>query len=88
MDADRYASIKRLYHEARPRRAEERTGFLRQACGGDAPSTEVESLIAHDGEGDFLSIPAAALGGTGATLIGHHLGLVRHLGTARRRRNG
>jgi serine/threonine protein kinase len=75
MDADRYATIKHLYHEALARREEDRAGFLRQACEGDGDlRTEVESLLAHDGQGDFLSTPVAALGGLGATVIGRSLG--------------
>ena len=75
MHADRYATIKDLYHKALARRVEDRAGFLSHACGGDdALRTEVESLLAHDGQGNFLSTPAAALGGLGVTLIGHSLG--------------
>ena len=75
MDADRYATIKHLYHEALARRVEDRTGFLSQACGGDdALRAEVESLLAHDGQGDFLILPPRCLAALGPTLIGHHLG--------------
>ena len=73
MTPDRWARIERLYHEALERGAAERAAFLTEACSGDdALQSEVESLLAHDGEAASLSTPAAASGG--ATLVGQALG--------------
>ena len=60
MNADRFAEIERLYHEAMIRRPEERAAFLDQACGNDdALRREVQSLLSlQTGADDFLSRPA------------------------------
>src|SRR5580658_732721 len=47
MEAERWAAIESLYHAALEREPAERSGWLGQACGGDAGlRKEVESLLA------------------------------------------
>ena len=49
-DADRWAIVERIYHEAVERPVAERAAFLESACAGDdALRHEVESLLANDG---------------------------------------
>ncbi|HEY7336909.1 MAG TPA: protein kinase [Bryobacteraceae bacterium] len=63
MDAQRWARIESLYHAALGRAANERSGYLADACAGDADlQREVETLLGHaDAElkspatDDFLS---------------------------------
>jgi eukaryotic-like serine/threonine-protein kinase len=74
MTPERWATIERLYHESQARHGEERRAFLDEACGSDdALRREVESLLAHDGQADFLSTPFVPTGG-GALVIGQRLG--------------
>jgi serine/threonine protein kinase len=73
MTPDRWARIDRLYHEALERGTADRPAFLTDACAGDdALRSEVESLLAHDGDAAFLSTPAVTT--NGATLVGQALG--------------
>ena len=49
-DADRWATVERIYHDAVDRPLSERAAFLQAACAGDdALRHEVESLLANDG---------------------------------------
>ena len=49
-DADRWAIVERIYHEAVERPVAERAAFLDSACAGDAALRhELESLLANDG---------------------------------------
>ena len=49
-DADRWASVERIYHEAVDLPVGERAAFLDSACAGDdALRHELESLLASDG---------------------------------------
>jgi serine/threonine protein kinase/Tol biopolymer transport system component len=69
MNPKRWQEIERLYHEALARDADERSEFLRQACGGDDDvRQEVESLLSQATAADRL------LSGRGA---GPHDQLVR-----------
>src|ERR1700693_2283570 len=75
MTADRWSTIERLYHEALARPAEDRAAFLSQACrGDDALRHEVESLVAHEPDGAFLSAPAPAFRDNPSIRIGQTLG--------------
>ena len=48
-DADRWATVERIYHDAIDRPSSERAQFLQSACAGDdALRNEVESLLAND----------------------------------------
>ena len=60
MDADRWARVERIYHDAMERSAGEREAFLDAACAGDhALRHEVASLLAFDrAAGRFLERPA------------------------------
>ena len=61
MTPERWATVERLYHEALERGADERAGFLAEACAGDdGLRREVEGLLDHDGGAAFLSTPAVA----------------------------
>ena len=49
-DADRWAIVERIYHEAVERPVADRPAFLDSACAGDdALRHELESLLANDG---------------------------------------
>ena len=49
-DADRWAIVERIYHEAVERPVEERSAFLDSACAGDdVLRHELDSLLANDG---------------------------------------
>jgi serine/threonine protein kinase/Tol biopolymer transport system component len=49
-DADRWAIVERIYHEAVERPVADRAAFLESACAGDATlRRELESLLANDG---------------------------------------
>ena len=49
-DADRWAVVERIYHEAVERPVADRPAFLESACAGDvALRRELESLLANDG---------------------------------------
>ena len=49
-DADRWAVVERIYHEAVERPVADRPAFLDSACAGDvALRRELESLLANDG---------------------------------------
>jgi len=59
--ADRWRRVDELVERALERPAGERPAFLDEACGDDdALRREVESLIAHDRDDEFLATPAAA----------------------------
>jgi serine/threonine-protein kinase len=61
MDADRWAHIQQLCHEALERDTEEQAAFLESACGSDQDlRREVESLLAHRHEADTF-IEAGAM---------------------------
>ena len=57
---ERWQQVKELFHEALGREAQERSGFLGEACAGDESlRQEVLSLIAsHETRGSFLDVPA------------------------------
>ena len=75
MTPERWATIKRLYHETLAYSANERGAFLADACAGDnALRREVESLLAQDGGAAFLNTPAVANGIGGGIRIGQALG--------------
>src|SRR4029450_1462791 len=76
MSPERWATVERLYHEALTRSANERQGFLAEACAGDdALRREVESLLDHDGSAAFLSPPAAVQAmPSGSSLVGQAVG--------------
>jgi Tol biopolymer transport system component len=76
MTPERWATVERLYHEALTRSANERQGFLAEACAGDdALRREVESLLDHDGSAAFLSTPAAVQAmPSGSSLVGQAVG--------------
>jgi eukaryotic-like serine/threonine-protein kinase len=81
-DSDRWRRVGDLFAQALERPAGERTQFLRQACGSDAPlAAEVLSLLrAHEqaNAGRFLDRPAASLDPTllddASPLIGRQIG--------------
>jgi Tol biopolymer transport system component len=60
VDPDRWHRVELIYHAALAREADERTAFLREACGDDeALRREVESLLAYAGGAQaFLASPA------------------------------
>ena len=60
MTPERWRRTEELYYAARDRAPDERSGFLRAACGGDdALRLEVESLLSEpDPDDGFLSKPA------------------------------
>jgi hypothetical protein len=75
MDAERWARIERLYHEALGRASEDRATLLGHACENDsALRHEVESLLAHDGDPSFLGAPAGAFDDGPAGNHGQRLG--------------
>ena len=64
MAAERRQRISDLYHAARERLPEERSAYLREACGGDDRlRDEVESLLRYEvASADFLERPAVVVG--------------------------
>src|SRR5688572_22061088 len=82
MTPEQYQQVGRLFQAALELEADERAGFLTQACGGDEQlRREVESLIgAHEQAGSFMAAPApevAAQGLAGSragSLVGRQLG--------------
>jgi hypothetical protein len=60
MTPERWEQVGQLYQAAIELRPDERTAFLKQACGEDMPlRREVESLLAAEGQvGDFLAAGA------------------------------
>jgi Tol biopolymer transport system component len=67
LTADRWRQVEDLCHAVLSRPAAERTSFLSAACAGDpALQQEVESLLAGESSAEaFMSVPAAALTGSG-----------------------
>ncbi len=58
---DRWRRIDELVERALELPAPERAAFLEEACGGDdSLRREVDSLLAHDRDDEFLATPAAA----------------------------
>ncbi len=73
MDPQRWQRVDALFEAALERAANQRPGFLEEACDGDLPlRREVESLLAAAGKaGHFLDAPAAgAPGDAAASAIG------------------
>ena len=64
-EAERWARIQQLFHEAADRPPAERDAFLRAACRDDAElRQEVEALLVADAaEGDLFDVPREALFG-------------------------
>ena len=61
MEGARWQKVDRIFAAALERAPAERAAFLDAACAGDESlRREVESLIEHDREGDFLEEPAVA----------------------------
>ena len=60
MDSERWRKVEELYHSALEIPANQRSGFLRESCGGDdALRNEVKSLLAYqDGSEAFIEMPA------------------------------
>ena len=60
MRSERWQQIESLYHAALEQDVDSRSGYLRQACAGDAElEREVESLLAQtEGSEEFLESPA------------------------------
>lgn len=60
MDAERAHRLEQLYHSALEHPDNERSAFLKSACGrDDALLEEIESLLAHDRQADsFIERPA------------------------------
>jgi Tol biopolymer transport system component len=83
MTPERWQQIEDLCHRALALPPDDRPNFLAQACGDDdALRREVESLVAHEPQMEgFMSVPAVALGASGATdpirgaLVGQRLGV-------------
>jgi Tol biopolymer transport system component len=71
MTPERWRQVEDLCHEAMARSVEARAGFLAAACGDDhALRREVESLLAQEADAaGFMSVPAAAVAGSGVL---HH----------------
>ncbi len=65
MRPDQWELVKRLFHDALARPAEQRHGWLAQACDGDTEvAAEVERLVAaHLAAGSFIQTPVADLHG-------------------------
>ena len=82
MTSDRWPQVEDLCHAALAYHGEERRAFLANACQGDEGlRREVESLLAHESSAEgFMSVPAAALAGSGGldqperTLLGARFG--------------
>ncbi len=60
MDPARWATVKRLFHEALDRPAESRASFVSEACGADESlRLAVEAMLSRAREADgFLESPA------------------------------
>lgn len=60
MKLERWRQVEQLYHAALEREGAERVSFVRDVCAGDEVlRREIESLLAHDKEGeDFIESPA------------------------------
>jgi serine/threonine protein kinase/Tol biopolymer transport system component len=59
MDRERWRQIDSIFKSALELSSDERADFIKRACAGDEElCAEVESLIAHDREGDELEEPA------------------------------
>jgi len=87
VDRDRWRAIEDVLDGVLDLPADERSGYLDEACAGDADlRAEVESLLeAHDEAGDYLEVPAASLESALAASYrpGQHIGpyrLVREIG--------
>ena len=65
MERERWLRISQIYHGALARSANERRGFLHEACAGDEGlAREVESLLARAAEAEaFLITPAVDIVG-------------------------
>jgi Tol biopolymer transport system component len=82
LTADRWRQVEDLCHAVLTRPPDERTSFLAAACAGDRDlQHEVESLLAGASSAEaFMSVPAAALAGSGVLeqptnqLVGHRFG--------------
>ncbi|HVS61977.1 MAG TPA: protein kinase [Thermoanaerobaculia bacterium] len=81
MDRERWRRIDEIFAEALQQPDVERARFIDQACGADSwLHSEVESLLAHHRNDDFLETPAAAWAMAGsagtepATPVGERLG--------------
>ncbi|HEX7050115.1 MAG TPA: serine/threonine-protein kinase, partial [Longimicrobiales bacterium] len=63
MDAERWARVQAIFHDAIERPAAERESFVRDACGGDDDlRREVEAMLIADGAGgDLFDAPREAL---------------------------
>jgi hypothetical protein len=63
MTPEQWASIERIYHDARTRPPDDRSAFLIAACGDDADLLrEVSTLLAHDAtNATFLETPAVEI---------------------------
>src|SRR5262245_22601826 len=63
MDPERFIRVEELYYSVLLRPVEERSRFLREACGPDENlRREVESLLAYDAKaGQFMETPAIDL---------------------------
>jgi len=67
-DADRWATVERIYHDAIDRPSSERAQFLQSACAGDDElRNEVESLLANDA-GSLLDRSALDVAARGMAL--------------------
>jgi serine/threonine protein kinase/Tol biopolymer transport system component len=75
---DRWGRIESLCHAALARPAQERAGYLAEACRGDeALRKDVESLVAEaDAAGSFLELPVFG-GAVSASFVGRQLGPYR-----------
>jgi serine/threonine protein kinase len=65
VSADRWRQVETLYHAARERAPEERAQFLSASCPDESVRREVESLLAHAGDG----LLHRGLGPVGAGLV-------------------
>ncbi|MCM2255348.1 MAG: protein kinase [Vicinamibacteria bacterium] len=78
MQAERWEQVRALFTEARDRPEGERAAWLTAACAGDADlEREVQSLLAHDHDGDDLATGGAAAELVADDLIGTALGPYR-----------
>ena len=77
MAPDRWNEIEKLYHAAMEREPAERVSFLNQACADEQLRQEVESLLAHQQQGDQLLEKQPWRLGAAAFGIGTELGFYR-----------
>jgi serine/threonine protein kinase/Tol biopolymer transport system component len=62
MDADRWARVEKIFHQAARLAGADRSAFLERECGGDrALLAEVESLLTDEPDTTFLDQPAIAV---------------------------